>query len=121
MCIRDRAYDPASNSWSAIRDLPFSCRAATAVAYDDRYLLIMGPYIASAEEVKVHGQDYGTSAAALLYDTRQDSYAPLEPMPRAVCEVAFVRRGDRVYGMGGEQLYKIRSPYLFIGQVRATP
>jgi hypothetical protein len=119
--VRDAyCYDPARNEWSAIRRLPWTARCVTALGYDDRYVLLFGPYIASAEDVAMHGQDYGVSGAALLYDMQQDTYTPLQPMPRALATIGFVRRGDTLYGVGGELLYKIRSPYLFVGKVQRS-
>jgi N-acetylneuraminic acid mutarotase len=114
-------YDPARNAWTAIRAMPFANRCATALGYDDRRLLLFGPYIGSAEDVAVHGADYGVSGAALLYDTQLDTYTPLQPMPRALTTISFVRQGDLLYGVGGEMLYKIRSPYLYIAKVKKTP
>lgn len=110
-------YDPASDAWTAVRRLPWAARCLTAIGYDDRYVLLFGPYLASAEEVAVHGQDYGVSGAVLLYDTVTDTYKPLQPMPRALTTIGIVRRGNDLYGVGGELLYKIRSPYLFIGRI----
>lgn len=110
-------YDPAGNAWTKVRPLPFACRCVTAVGYGDRYVLLFGPYIASAKDVAVHGQDYGVSGAVLLYDTTTDTYTPLQPMPRAVTTIGFARQGNMLYGVGGELLYKIRSPYLFIGTI----
>ncbi len=110
-------YDITADTWTRIRRVPFPCRAQTALAYDDRYILIFGPYIASAEDGKVHGSDYGTSAAVFLYDTQEDSYESLQPMPRAVVEIFFVLKNNILYGAGGEQLHKIRSPYLLIGKI----
>ncbi len=110
-------YDVAANRWSRIRRMPWPARAQTALAYDDRYIFIFGMYINSAEDTKIHGSDHGNSAAVLLYDTQENTYIPLQPTPFAVCETFFARHGDTLYGAGGEHLYKIRSPYLFIGKI----
>lgn len=110
-------FDPSRGAWQRLRPLPWACRCLTAVGYGDRSVLLCGPYLASAEEVAVHGQDYGVSGAVLLYDTATDTYTPLQPMPRAVTTVGFVRQGNALYGVGGELLYKIRSPYLFLGRI----
>lgn len=119
--VRDAyCYDPTQDKWTPIRHMPFSCRCVTAMAYDERHILLFGPYIASASDVEWHGHDYGVSGAAILYDTQLDTYTPLEPMPRALTTISFVRKGDTLYGVGGELLYKIRSPYLFIAKVKRT-
>jgi N-acetylneuraminic acid mutarotase len=110
-------YDVAADKWSEIHRLPFAARAQTAVAYDDRYILIMGFYVASDREVKFHGNDFGASGCVLLYDTQKDRYEVLQPMPRAVCEIFFARKGNMLYGAGGEWVYKIRSPFFFIGEI----
>ncbi len=110
-------YDTTAGEWTRVRRLPFDCRAQTALAYDDRYLMIIGPSLNSAEEAKIHGSDHGNSGAVLLYDTQQDTYEPLQPMPFAVVEIYFGLKDNVLYGAGGEHLYKIRSPYLFIGDI----
>ena len=111
-------YDVAQDRWTRIRRLPVRGRAQTALAYDDRYILIFGPYINSAEDTKIHGSDHGNSAAVIQYDTQEDTYAFLQPMPFAVVEIYFALKGNVLYGVGGEHLFKIRSPYLFIGKVQ---
>ncbi|MGC9318445.1 MAG: Kelch repeat-containing protein [Armatimonadota bacterium] len=110
-------FDTNEGAWTRIRDLPFAGRAVTALAYDDRYIMIFGPYVQSAREAEIHGQDHGHSGAVLLYDTQRDRYEFLEPMPHSVVEIFFGLRGNTLYGAGGEWLYKIRSPFLFIGEV----
>ncbi len=102
-------YDVTTSEWTRIRRLPFDCHAQTALACDDRYIIIFGPYLNSAEETRIHGSDHGNSGAVLLYDTQQDTYQPLQPMPFAVVEVFFGLKDNVLYGAGGEHLYKIRS------------
>ena len=111
-------YDVALDRWTRIRPLPVRGRAQTALAYDDRYILIFGPYINSAEDVELYGSDHGNTAAVLRYDTQEDTYAFLQPMPFAVTEIYFALKDSVLYGAGGEHLFKIRSPYLFIGHVQ---
>jgi len=112
-----RRFDVSKQRWERIRDLPFSGRALTALALDDRRILIFGPYVQSAREAAIHGQEHGHSAAVLLYDTAEDRYHHLEPMPHSVVEVFFALHRGTLYGAGGEWLFKVRSPFLFIGQI----
>lgn len=112
-------FDVSEGRWERIRDLPFACRAQSALALDDRFIAIMGPYVQSTREAAIHGPEHGHSAAVLLYDTLRDRYYHLEPMPHSVVQVPFVLHGGRLYGAGGEWLYKVRSPFLFIGEISA--
>ena len=110
-------YVVAEDRWERIRDLPFGARALSALALDERRLLIFGPYVQSTRDAAVHGQEHGHSAAVLLYDIEQDRYYPLNPMPHCVVQIFFGLHDGTVYGAGGEWLYKIRSPFLFIGDL----
>lgn len=110
-------FDVSEGTWSRIRDLPFAGRALTAVALDERHIAIIGPYVQSAQGAAMHGQDHGHSGAVLLYDTKRDRYEPLHPLPHSVVECFFALRDDTLYGAGGEWLYKVRSPFLFIGEI----
>lgn len=111
-------YDVSEDEWVRIRPMPFAGRAMTALALDERRILIFGPYVQTAEEAEIHGVGHGHSGAVLLYDTETDRYEPLQPMPRTVVEIFFALREGRLYGAGGEWLFKVRSPFLFIGDIR---
>ena len=111
-------YDVSDDRWERIRDLPFAARALSALALDERHILIFGPYVQSARDAAIHGQEHGHSAAVLLYDTEADRYHHLNPMPHSVVQIFFGLRDGKVYGAGGEWLYKVRSPFLFIGALQ---
>lgn len=113
-------YDVANDRWERIRDLPFAARALSALALDDHRILIFGPYVQSARDAAIHGQEHGHSAAVLLYDTRTDRYHPLNPMPHSVVQIPFALHRGKLYGAGGEWLFKVRSPFLFIGALRTS-
>lgn len=111
-------FDVSEQRWERIRDLPFAGRALSALALDDRRIVIAGPYVQSAREAAIHGQEHGHSAAVLLYDTVEDRYYPLEPMPHSVVQIGLALHQGTLYGAGGEWLYKVRSPFLFIGSIK---
>jgi len=114
-------FDVSEERWERIRDLPFAGRALSALALDDRRILIFGPYVQSAREAAIHGQEHGHSAAVLLYDTAEDRYYHLEPMPHSVVQIFFALRDRTLFGAGGEWLFKVRSPFLFIGEIDHLP
>jgi hypothetical protein len=73
--------------------------------------------VQSASEAAIHGQEHGHSAAVLLYDIEADRYHHLDPMPHSVVQIFFGLHKGKLYGAGGEWLYKVRSPFLFIGSI----
>jgi len=100
------SYDPQTNAWATVRALPKANRGASAVAIDDRSILIFGGYTASS-----------FSADVLLYDIATDTYTPATPMPLPVLGIEFVMNGQTLYGAGGEDRMRGRSARLIEGRI----
>lgn len=86
-----------------MRPLPYPIRGITAVALDDRRILLAGGY---------KDDDTGFVADALLYDTQSGEYSPTTPLPYAAM-VSLVKSGDWLYCLGGEDRKKHRSDAVF--------
>jgi N-acetylneuraminic acid mutarotase len=107
----DHAYSYAASTgqWHHLRSLPVAARSISAVALDDRFILLAGGYTASQDDAKKHGTDYGFTPAAWIYDTVHDTYERMEPLPLPVAGMEFVMHGAAVFGIGGEDRMRGRS------------
>jgi hypothetical protein len=100
-------YDPATDEWRALRNLPFPMVAGSALTINDRYILLMGS--ADVKTLRV-GKAIGSADPMwrgygdiiLCYDIEQDNYSRVGVMPYGVCTCPWVYDGKRVYGFGGE-------------------
>jgi hypothetical protein len=95
------SYDPQTNAWASLHALPDAKRGASAVAVQDRSILLFGGYTASS-----------FSADALVYDIAADTYKRATPMPVGLLGVEFVISGGVLYGGGGEDRMRGRSARL---------
>ena len=103
------SYDPQTNAWTALRALPSAKRGASAVALDDRSIMLFGGYTASPQEAAGKSATFGFSADVLVYDIATDTYKPATPMPVPLLGVEFVMSGRTLYGGGGEDRMRGRS------------
>jgi N-acetylneuraminic acid mutarotase len=106
------SYDPQTNVWATLRELPTANRGASAVAIDDRSIMIFGGFTASAEEAAGKSATFGFSAQVLVYDIANNSYKPVTPLPAPLLGVEFVMSGRTLYGAGGEDRMRGRSARL---------
>lgn len=83
-------YDPGSDTWSPVADLPLARGAHRAVALDDGILIAGGV-----------GPDGGYLASTVFYDPVTDQYTPRAPMQTAREHFAMARVGDDVYAATG--------------------
>ncbi|HOX39174.1 MAG TPA: hypothetical protein PL033_14410 [Candidatus Brocadiia bacterium] len=108
----DRAacYDPASMKWEAIAPAPFPCRGWTAIAWRNRYAILMGGYAGL-------GAGDGFTNRVIVFDTVTRSYRDSAPMPMANFTES-VLAGKTIYLIGGEDAKKHRTPTTMIGEIR---
>ena len=93
-------YDNAGNSWSSISSLPFPLSGADAIAYDNRYIIIMGGF--SSEESH-HTESGYYNTTVLAYDTQTDTYDELRtPLLKATNDIHAALIGQSIYAVGGE-------------------
>lgn len=103
---RDDAYrfDPQTDRWTALRPLPVALRGMSAVRVDKRHILLAGGYTVS-----------GFSAAAYLYDVEEGQYRPITPLPFPVMGMEMLMHDGTVWGLGGEDKNRSRSPRVIEG------
>lgn len=100
-------YSPGSDSWAPIRPLPFPMVAGSAVALNERFILLMGSYDAPTHRVgKTRDRQdpfwTGYGDRILCYDIQHDNYSHVGVMPYGVATSPWVYDGQRLYSFGGE-------------------
>ena len=100
-------YDPETDRWERIRNLPFAMHAGQSIALENRYILIMGSsYILTERVGKTMQSDkpictfYGDRI--LCYDIEKDIYSHVGAMLYGMSTCPWVTDGKYVYGFGGE-------------------
>ena len=103
---REEAYrfDPLTNRWTALHPLPVAIRGISAAPLDQRYILLAGGYDAG-----------GFSAAVYRYDTEGDEYTTVAPLPFPVMGMEVLARGKAIWGVGGEDKNRSRTPRVIEG------
>lgn len=100
------SYEPRTNTWATLHELPIAKRGASAVMISDRSILLFGGYTASS-----------FSAEVIEYDIAANAYKLTTPMPVPLMGVEFVRSGRTLYGAGGEDRMRGRSSRLMEGRM----
>lgn len=96
-------FDPLTNQWKTLRPLPEATRGMTAVPVNQRYLLLAGGYMDAPA---------GFSATAYLYDTENDQYTRIAPLPFPVMGMEMTPQAGSIWALGGEDKPRHRSSYL---------
>lgn len=107
-------YNIRRREWERLADYPLAVRGLAVTALNPRFFLVGGGYASSRDG------DPEFTNACWIYDTEQDRFHPLAPLPYAAMQVAFIRHRDYVYMLGGEdrhrhrtkQVYRIRTSVL---------
>ena len=105
---RNEAYrfNSHTNEWAALHSLPAAIRGLSAVAVDNRYILVAGGYTES-----------GFSSAVYLYDIQDGQYRPAAPLPLPVMGMQLLMRGQAIWGIGGEDKNRGRTARVLEGIV----
>ncbi len=117
------AFDPASGKWSALPDLPYPVSGLDAVAYADRYIILVGgAAFMSAEQKERWPQDPNHySNVVLVFDTKTQTYHPMpSPVPYGTNDIRVTRIGETIYALGGENIHKPTSnttKWLRVGKI----
>jgi len=111
-------YDPRLQQWRRCADAPWAARGWEAVALDGRRALLLGGYVASPEEDRDQGPEFGFSDRVLLYDATTDRFERLGQQPMAAIGSAPVLHEGVVYLTGGEQRKRGRTERCFAGRLR---
>jgi N-acetylneuraminic acid mutarotase len=112
--LRDR-------QWKRLRNLPRAARGMTAVAWDRRYILLAGGYVASQAEAAGKPPDFGFTGDVLVYDTVTDQYQSAGALPLPCAGLAMLRVGEDLFAMGGEEKMRSRSAQVLRGRVVRIP
>jgi len=109
-------YLPDRNHWDRLADPPSGVEGWTAVAYNERYVLLLGGYrkVAGTAEGAVEG----FVSDVVVYDTRTNQYSFATPLPQAVMDVQPAWGEGVLYLAGGEDRPQHRAPWLWLGRVR---
>lgn len=136
-------YDPATNAWTRIRDMPVSTGnfPSGSIVYDDRYVMLIG----GAQYANVIGPDgsvtspYGTvskyypenvyNSDVFVYDTQTDMFGTATGLPLNNNLPMTVVEGNRIHLIGGEiggctidgELYGHHPELYLIGTIQAVP
>jgi len=96
-------FDTTTKRWEKLAPLPYAVRGLTALALDERHILLAGGYKNDPEEF---------TAESFIYDVNSDRYTATTPLPYKAM-VSLVKLGDWVYCLGGEDKKKHRSDAMF--------
>ena len=96
-------YSPATKRWEPLPRLPHPGRGLTAVALDERHILVAGGY--RNDEVEF-------VADAFIYDVAARAFTPTASLPYAGM-VGLVKNGEWLYCLGGEDRKKHRSDAVY--------
>ena len=110
-------YSPASNQWRRLKDPSTATRAWSASALDSRYIFLFGGY-----SIPLDGKPGSFSRGKFesrvwRYDTLQDDYQEVDPLPHPVCDVSFYLFNRAFYGAAGESGPGARAPWTFKGNL----
>jgi N-acetylneuraminic acid mutarotase len=100
------SFDCGTHEWDRLRKLPSPRRGASAVALSNGSIAILGGYGASFLK------------DVLIYDPKRDHYEETTSLPFGLLGVNFVLHGDVIYGAGGEDRERGRSPKLIAGRIK---
>lgn len=96
------AYNPATNAWSQLRNIPVAT-SHVATANDDRYIYTAGGYPATTA---TGAQSFATTAA-WRYDTTDDTWTSLPNLPAARGSMAMALVGRTLYAFGGSDASRV--------------
>jgi N-acetylneuraminic acid mutarotase len=104
-------YDLRTGTWRRLRDLPAPTTAWSAVALDDRTILLGGGWLRGAAGEGI--SEHGCLAHVWAYDTHGDVYTRLNDLPGSLCGMSFARAGGVVLGVGGEDRSRHRVDWVW--------
>jgi N-acetylneuraminic acid mutarotase len=107
-------YDPATDRWTRLRDMPHGCNRR-ALVYDDRYILLVAGYkyrmtwnldgtrteVYSTDEKARSWKDF-FEKTVLVYDTRTERLGTGDPLIETTSIPSAATVGDTLYIMAGE-------------------
>ena len=100
-------YDPETDEWTSLRNLPFPMFSGDAVTLDERYIMLMGSAdVRTRRRGKTINSDArvwrGYGDMILCYDIEQDNYSRIGVMAYGVATAPWIHHTGRLYSFGGE-------------------
>lgn len=108
-------YDPAIDRWSRVKDTPAPVRAWSASSPDKRFIFLFAGYSSPTPSDPTIPKEGQFEKRVYRYDTLDDEYLEVSPLPHANADISFHFFKGVAYGAGGEPKAKVRSPWTFIG------
>lgn len=99
---RAESYDPMSNTWSAIADVP-SALSGAGCAADNRYVYLAGGYVSNYST----GQQTFATTNVWRYDTIANDWSAMTPLPQARGNGAMVLVGRTLHFFGGADINRV--------------
>ncbi len=107
-------YDPASDQWTRLRDMPHGCNRR-ALVYADRYIVLVAGYkyaktwnpdgaVTDAYNAEEKARDWGDffEKTVLVYDTKTGRLGTADPLIEQTSYPSSAIVGDTIYCLGGE-------------------
>lgn len=99
-------YGINKRQWERLSDYPIAVRGLAVAPLDPRHILVGGGYAARRGEAAF-------TDACWIYDTKENQYHPLPPLPYTAMQMAFITHRDFVYVLGGEDRPQQRSKQVY--------
>lgn len=99
------SFDCNTHEWTSLEKLPSAAHGSSAVALDNRWIVILGGY----------GTDF--LKTVLIYDTAHDHYEEETPLPIGLLDTHFSLYKDVIYGAGGEDRMRGRTSEFLAGRL----
>jgi SSS family solute:Na+ symporter len=117
--LRDAyAFDPESNSWARLTDLPKPVAAAGAIALGQSHVLVFSG--STGEHVKDPDPRPEFPRSVLSYHTITDTWTQVGEMPQAVVTTGVTLWQDRIVIASGEVSPGVRTPAVRVADIRAS-
>jgi hypothetical protein len=115
-------YSLKAKEWSACSPMPTAMRDTTALAVDERYLLLAGGVeeAVTAESATDHESRILLSTRCLVYDTIDDDFITARPLRLATADHGMAVLGTQLFVVGGEDSpYRTRTDLVQFCDVRS--
>jgi N-acetylneuraminic acid mutarotase len=93
---RGMAYNPATNTWTRLKDMPFPGISHTGTESDGNFIYLAGGYPG-----RVNASQTFSTTNVWRYDTTNDSWTLIQPLPAARGAGTLCRLNRTLYFMGG--------------------
>ncbi len=112
-------YNPASDRWDPLPDLPFPVYWAWAVSWQDRYIILPGGFVSKQNwgpaTSGLHMDANGFVSDVLVSDTATGRYSFSNPLPKGIIDYGIARVDKRIFLAGGEDRGKHREFWFLTG------